>query len=136
MPRKCLRNEIKERIAASEEFVFMPGDFFDLSDRDQVGRALRQLTNEQVLVKIGYGVYVKTRVSQYTGKVFPYADLRTIAEVTLEKLGVSVLPTKYEIAYNTRQSTQVPNGFVVGVDKRINRKLSYGDAKIKYAKVR
>lgn len=136
MPRQSLRSEIKERISSSEDFVFMPSDFFDLSDRDQVGRALRQLTQEQFLVKIGYGVYVKTRVSQYTGKILPFTDLRSIAEATLEKLGVSVLPTKYEIAYNTKQSTQVPNGFVVGVDKRINRKLSYGEASIKYAKVR
>mgnify|MGYP003557114096 FL=1 len=114
----------------------MPRDFFYLSDRDQVGRALRQLTREQFLVKIGYGVYVKTRVSEYTGKVLPYTDLRSIAEATLNKLGVGIFPTKYEIAYNTRQSTQVPSGFVVGVDKRISRKLSYGDASIKYAKVR
>lgn len=136
MPRETLRNQIKSRISKSQDFVFMPADFFDLSDRDQVGRALRQLTKEQFLVKIGYGVYVKTRVSQYTGKILPFSDLRTIAEVVLTKLGVEVLPTKYEIAYNSRQSTQVPNGFVVGVDKRINRKLSYGDSSIRYAKVR
>lgn len=136
MPRETLRNQIKSRISKSQDFVFMPADFFDLSDRDQVGRALRQLTKEQFLVKIGYGVYVKTRVSQYTGKILPFSDLRTIAEVVLTKLGVEVLPTKYEIAYNSRQSTQVPNGFVVGVDKRINRKLSYGDSSIRYAKVK
>ncbi len=136
MPRETLRNQIKSRISKSQDFVFMPADFFDLSDRDQVGRALRQLTKEQFLVKIGYGVYVKTRVSQYTGKILPFSDLRTIAEVVLTKLGVEVLPTKYEIEYNSRQSTQVPNGFVIGVDKRINRKLSYGDSSIRYAKVR
>ncbi|MDD5929210.1 MAG: DUF6088 family protein [Spirochaetales bacterium] len=136
MPRETLSNQIKSRISNSQDFVFMPADFFDLSDRDQVGRVLRQLTREQFLVKIGYGVYVKTRVSQYTGKILPFSDLRTIAEVVLTKLGVEVLPTKYEIAYNSRQSTQVPNIYVVGVDKRINRKLSYGDASIRYAKVR
>lgn len=136
MSRKSLRSKIKARISESNEFIFMPKDFFDLSDRDQVGRALRQLTKEQFLVKIGYGVYVKTRVSAYTGKILPFTDLRSIAEATLEKLGVKVLPTQYEIAYNTKQSTQVPNGFVVGVDKRVNRKLSYGEASIRYAKVR
>ena len=136
MTRKSLRSEIKEIISNSSEFVFMPRDFAYLSDSDQIGRALRQLTKEQFLVKIGYGVYVKTFVSSYTGKVLPVSNLREIAEVTLKKLGIDVLPTKYEIAYNTRQSTQVPNGFVVGVNKRIHRKLSYGDASIKYAKVR
>lgn len=136
MPRKSLRSEIKAIISKSPDFVFMPRDFFYLSDRDQVGRALRQLTKEQFLVKIGYGVYVKTRVSAYTGKILPYTDLRSIAEATLSKLGIGIFPTKYETAYNTRQSTQIPSGFVVGVDKRISRKLSYGDASIKYAKVR
>lgn len=64
----------------------MPSDFFYLSDRDQVGRALRQLTKEEFLVRVGYGVYVKTFVSKYTGKSLPIIDLREIAEVTLKKL--------------------------------------------------
>ena len=131
-----MRSEIKRIISESSDFVFMPGDFFYLSDRDLVGRALRQLTKEQLLVKVGYGVYVKTRVSSYTGKILPYTDLRGIAEATLKKLGVTVLPTKYEIAYNTKHSTQVPTGFVVGVNKRVSRKFSYGDASIRYERVR
>ena len=134
MSRNCLRNEIKSRISASSEFVFMPGDFFDLSDRDQVSRALRQLTKEQFLVKIGYGVYVKTFVSKYTGKILPSGNLRQIAEVVLKRNGVEVCPTRAEIAYNTKQSTQVPTGFVIGVNKRVCRKLSYGDASIRYEK--
>lgn len=136
MPRNSLRSQIKSIISNSPDFVFMPRDFFYLSDRDQVGRALRQLTRAQFLVKIGYGVYVKTRVSEYTGKVLPVSNLREIAEITLAKLGVDVFPTKAEIAYNSRQSTQIPTGFVVGVNKRVNRRLSYGDASIKYEKVR
>lgn len=135
MARKCLRNEIKDRITASSEFVFMPGDFFDLSDRDQVGRALRQLTKEQFLVKIGYGVYVKTFISKYTGKILPAGNLRQIAECVLVREGVEIFPTKAEIAYNTKQSTQIPTGFVIGVNKRISRKLSYGDAQIRYEKI-
>ena len=94
MPRKSLRSEIKAIISKSQDFVFMPRDFFYLSDRDQVGRALRQLTKEQFLVKIGYGVYVKTRVSAYTGKILPYTDLRSIAEATLGKLGTDIYTNK------------------------------------------
>ena len=135
MPRESLRSKIKERISQANEFVFMPGDFFDLSDRDQVGRALRQLTREQFLVKIGYGVYVKTYVSKYTGRILPAGTLRQIAEIVLNRQGVKIFPTRAEIAYNTRQSTQIPTGFVIGVNKRVNRKLSYGDARIRYEKV-
>lgn len=136
MPRKSLRSEIKRIISESSDFVFMPGDFFYLSDRDQVGRALRQLTKEQFLVKVGYGVYVKTFVSKYTGKILPAGNLREIAEIVLKRNGIEILPTKAEIAYNTRQSTQIPTGFVVGVNKRVSRKFSYGDASIRYERVR
>lgn len=136
MPRKSLRSEIKRIISESSDFVFMPGDFFYLSDRDQVGRALRQLTKEQFLVKVGYGVYVKTFVSKYTGQILPAGNLREIAEIVLKRNGIEILPTKAEIAYNTRQSTQIPTGFVVGVNKRVSRKFSYGDASIRYERVR
>lgn len=39
-----------------------------------MSRALRQLTKEQFLVKIGYGVYVKTRISQYRRNFSFYVD--------------------------------------------------------------
>ena len=136
MPRKSLKNDIKNSISQSPNFVFMPRDFFYLSDRDQVGRAFRQLSQEEFLLKIGYGVYVKTKKSKYTGKTIPSVDLRTIANETLNKLGVDILPTKAEKEYNDKSSTQIPNGFVIGVNKRISRKLSIGDSFIQYEKVR
>lgn len=46
MPLKALKSKIKYEIDRSKAAVFTPGDFFDLSDRDQVGRVLRQLVTE------------------------------------------------------------------------------------------
>ena len=136
MQRQSLKNNIKNSISQSPDYVFMPRDFFYLSDRDQVGRAFRQLYKEKFLLKVGYGVYVKTKKSKYTGKIIPSIDLRAIANETLNKLGVLILPTAAECAYNNKSSTQIPNGFVIGVNKRISRKLSLGDVSIKYEKIR
>ncbi|HMG15959.1 MAG TPA: hypothetical protein VK590_10965, partial [Saprospiraceae bacterium] len=60
---KTLNSKIKYRIRRSKNSVFVLGDFFDLSDRDQVGRVLRELVKTKELAKIGLGLYVKTRVS-------------------------------------------------------------------------
>ena len=79
MARKSLMNDIKLKILESPDNVFMPRDFFYMSDRDQVGRVFRRLIQSQILVKVGYGVYVKTRKSQYTGKIVPATDLRSVA---------------------------------------------------------
>ena len=43
MALKTLKSKVKYRINRSKAAVFMPKDFFDLSERDQVGRALREL---------------------------------------------------------------------------------------------
>lgn len=136
MNRESLKKNIKNTIASSQEVVFMPKDFFYLSDRDQVGRVFRQLTKEAFLYKVGYGVYVRTKISKYTGKTIPSADLREIAEITMRKLGVDVIPTASEQKYMNRETTQVPNRFVLGVNKRVSRRLQIGKASIKYEKVR
>ena len=85
---------------------------------------------------MGYGVYVKTKISKYTGKTIPSADLREIAEIAMRKLGVDVIPTISEQKYINRETTQVPNRFVLGVNKRVSRRLQIGKASIKYEKVR
>lgn len=136
MSRESLKKNIKNTIASSQEIVFMPRDFFYLSDRDQVGRVFRKLAEESFLYKVGYGVYAKTKISRYTGKTVPAADLREIAEITMKKLGVDVVPTASELEYINRETTQVPNCFVLGVNKRGSRRLQIGKASIKYEKVR
>ena len=88
------------------------------------------------MVRVGYGVYVRGKVSKYTGNVIPVASLREIALVVMDKIGVKVIPTKAEIDYNTRVSSQVPNEFVIGVNKKVSRTISFGNAKIVYERLR
>ena len=58
MPRqKTLREKIKERIARKKgDDVFLPREFSNLGGEDQVLRALRSLTRDGHLVRLGYGV--------------------------------------------------------------------------------
>ena len=131
-----LLKKIRERIFRASEATFVLSDFADLSDRDQILRALRALIKEDRLIRIGYGVYVRAKKSRLTGHIIPEEDLRTIAITALQKNGVRVLPTFYEREYAARRSTQVPTGLLIGVDRRVNRKISYNGRTIKYELVR
>ena len=131
-----LERRIKTRIARKKSYIFIREDFADLGGYDQVGRALLKLTRENVLVKIGYGIYAKTKTSQLTGEIVPVAPLPTLAKEALQKLGVKILPTRAEKDYREGRSTQIPTGRLIGIDKpRLSRKIGYKDAKIYYERV-
>jgi len=132
---KTLQSRIRYRIAKSKCNVFVLGDFADLSGSDQVGRALRTLQKKEVLVKIGYGIYAKTRYSRVLKKVVPIRPLPVLAREALGKLDIETAPTKFERLYNQDQSTQVPTGRVIGVKDRVSRKISYDGWEIKYEHV-
>ena len=54
---------------------------------------------------------------------------------TLKKYGVKILPTSYEREYNSGATTQVPTGLVIGVDRRVSKKIGFNGRFVKYEKV-
>lgn len=124
--------KIMARIARKNAAVFVREDFNDLSDYDQVGRALKNLTKEGRLIRLGYGVYAKAKKSPINGKTVPVAPLPTLAKEALQRLGVKTAPSRLEQAYNAGKTTQVPTGRLIGVKGRVNRKLGYQGAFVSY----
>ena len=61
-----------------------------LGGASQVSQALKALQDRGVLVRIGTGVYAKTRKSSVTGATIPTGSLETLAAEALRKLGVSL----------------------------------------------
>lgn len=130
-----LETKIQRRINRSKDSTFVLSDFSDLSDRDQVLRALRKLISKKVILRVGKGVYTRARISKLTNKPVPEQNLRTIAVSALKKSGVTILPTQYEREYNEGISTQVPTGLVIGVDRRVSKKIGFNGRYVKYEKV-
>jgi hypothetical protein len=124
--------KIMARIARKKNAVFVRDDFNDISDYDQVGRALRTLTKKGSLIRLGYGVYAKAKKSPINGDAVPVAPLPSLAKEALQRLGVETLPSRLEKAYNAGETTQVPTGRLIGVKGRVNRKLGYRGAFISY----
>jgi hypothetical protein len=67
------------RIARKRDDVFLPREFRDLGGEDQVLRALRELTKEGKLIRLGYGVYGRAITSQISGESILYSGLRGMA---------------------------------------------------------
>ena len=122
---KTLESKIKYRIKRNKNSVFVLKDFFDLSDRDQVGRVLRSLIQEDVLMKVGQGLYARTKISSLTERVVPEKSLPELAREALQKLGIQVQDSSFEKDYDSGKTTQVPTGRVIAVKGRVSRKIGY-----------
>jgi len=129
---EILEGKMANRIARRHSPVLLREDFDDLGGYDQVGRALLALTKKGKLIKIGYGLYAKAKVSSLTGNIVPVEPLPALAKKALDRLGVSSLPSQAEIDYQEGRSTQVPTGRLIGVNKRISRKIGYNNIAINY----
>jgi hypothetical protein len=130
--RITLRGQITSRINSHKEDVFLPREFYDLGGQDQVFRSLRYMVRDGELVKIGYGLYCKARLSSLTGNPMLFCTDGFIGATrqALDKLGVQWLPSRAEIDYNERRSTQIPVNNVLQVKSRFSRKIKYRNAEL------
>jgi hypothetical protein len=129
---RTLKDKILLRITLKKDKVFTRDDFDTLGGYDQVGRALRQLVENKSIIKIGYGLYAKTKVSSINGAIILKEPLVELAKEALNKLGVEYSLSKSLSLYNEGKSTQVPTGRTIAVATRISRKISYNGASITY----
>lgn len=136
MPIKdTLEGKITYRIKRSKTPVFVRDDFKDIGGYDQVGRILRGLVKNGLLISLGYGTYARSRKSSISGAVVPEEPLPELAKKLLKKLGIKVVPSSAERAYNSGKSTQVPTGRVIGVKGRIVRRIGYKGKYISFEKI-
>lgn len=136
MPVKgTLEAKMVYRIKRGAVPVFVPSDFKDLSGNDQVGRILRRMTTSGLLIKIGQGVYARSKRSKLTGKPTLEKPIQELARDALKKLGVQTTESSFEKAYNRGETTQVPTGRVIGVKGRVSRKIGYNGRYVSYERV-
>jgi hypothetical protein len=133
----CLEQRTQEFIEQKRRLVFLRSDFEVLAaGYDQIGRAIRKLVKKGKLVRVGYGLYTKTKKSQASGKFIPKANLQKLGYACLKRLNVITAPSRAEVAYNQGKSTQVPTGRVIAVKGRVTRKIGYNGILLTFEKIR
>lgn len=113
--------------------VVLRAELSSMGSASQVTDVLKALQSRGVLVRIGTGIYAKTRVSSVTGAVVPAGSLESLSVEAMTKLGVQVSPSKAAMEYNSGRTTQVPGSVVLNTGrKRIRRRLSVGGRRLAY----
>jgi hypothetical protein len=125
--RMTLRQRIAARIAKRRDDAFLTREFLDLGGERQVLRALRELTEEGKLIRLGYGAYGRAEISPITNQPMLAGDgFGPVSRQVLDKLKVPWEPTTAERDYNEGRSAQVPMTPRVRLrGSRFSRKLRY-----------
>lgn len=128
-----LEERMLRSIKLRRSCIILRSDVAKMGSASQVSQALKSLLQKGVLVRIGTGVYAKTRKSSVTGATIPSGSLETLAIEALHRLGVQVQAGRLAQEYNTGRTTQLPGTFVVNTGRRrISRKISVGGRKLVY----
>ncbi len=128
-----ITNRISRSIRSRSDLVFRPSDFQPFGSEASVKRALKELMDIGVVVRLGIGIYAKAKPSVISGKPIPIQPLEILGPQALTKLGVRQKESFQTAEYNAGRSTQVPTGIVVNIGKqRISRKIGFNGKFIKY----
>lgn len=86
------------------------------------------LFQDNELIRLGYGLYAKSRINPLTGSAMIAAKggFDQVAKEALKRLGIEYQGIAKEISDNL-SSTQIPANTVVQIDSRFNRKISVDD---------
>lgn len=110
----------------SQGNVFRTLAFNGCGSRSAVQRGLQQLIKDELLVRIGVGVYARAKRSSVTGATIPIKPLEYLAAEALALFGVEVGPSRATQEYNSGRTTQLPGKVVLNTgSRRVTRRISF-----------
>ncbi len=130
--KKSLKYKVLRCIENTPGCALLRSDFSELGAKRQVNKVLKQLVEDGIIVRLGYGVYAKAYRSQFTGKVMVEDGFDVAVRVALNRLTVNWEPCYAEQEYNLGRTTQVPVVTKVKLNSRFKRILSYKKQTLKY----
>lgn len=134
MPQKYYKNSFKfkvlERIKRLSGKVVLRNDVKNMGSPRQISRCFKDLVEIGELVKIGYGIYAKAKISKTLNIPIIQGGFGQACKEALTKRGVKWEPGSAEQAYNSGLSTQVPVRTIVQLKSRYRGHLSYGNRKL------
>jgi hypothetical protein len=128
-----LEDRVTRSIARRKGVVILRSELAPLGSPAQLSRVLSNLVKTKRLVRVGVGIYAKTRLNKFTRELAPAATFEEIAAEVFSKLEIDVAHGKLARDYNAGKTTQVPVLAVVDTGRRrIARRISLGSRFITY----
>ncbi|WP_219846199.1 DUF6088 family protein [Burkholderia diffusa] len=134
--KSLLKDRVTRSIRRRTGVVVLRSELAKLGSSSQLTRVLRILVDTGRLVRVGHGIYAKTRTNRFTGRYAPAAPFEAIAAEVFRKLGIDVGPGTLARDYNSGVSTQIPMVAVVTTGRRrITRRIQVGSKSVTYERV-
>ena len=134
MTKKYYQNSFKfkalNRIKRMTANIVLREDIEDMGSPRQISRCCKILMEMGELVKIGYGIYAKSYISEYIDRPVIAGGFGAACKEALTKLGVKWERGTAEQEYNAGLSTQVPVRAIVQLKSRFRGRLYYGNRKL------
>ncbi len=125
--KNSLKFKVLDRIQQMSGNVVLREDIEDMGSPRQISRCFKDLVEMGELIKIGYGIYAKSYLSEYINKPVIKGGFGQVCKEALTKLGVEWQPGSAEQAYNAGLSTQIPVRTIVQLKSRFRGHLNYGN---------
>lgn len=134
MNRAFYKNSLKfkalSRINQIAGNIILREDIQDMGSPRQISRCFSDLVKMGQIVRIGYGIYAKSYVSEFINKAVIKGGFGSVCKEALTKIGVKWEPGTAEQEYNAGLTTQVPVRTVVRLKSRFRGRLSYGNRRL------
>jgi hypothetical protein len=111
------------------QWVCTSKDFLDLGSRDAVDQALSRLVKQNVLRRIGRGLYDYPRISKILKRPAP-ADIDAVIAAVARRDNISILPDGIVVAHNLGLTNAVPARHSYVTDGS-SRTMKVGDRSLK-----
>lgn len=128
-----MKMTIKERIRRSvsnkkDQDVFFTSDFSEFGSKSMVAQALKELEEEDFLIRFSRGMYAKTYFNYYANERIARLNLAELATQAMTRLGIKWELGQMAKKYSKGEITQIPQKdiFEIGT-QNFKRKFSlYG----------
>lgn len=128
--KKSLKFKLLDSIRQLPGNIVLRKDIENMGSPRQISRCLKDLIEMGELIKIGYGIFAKSYLSENLKKPIIQGGFDQACKEALTKLGISWAPGSAEQAYNSGRSTQVPVRLIVRLKSRFRGHLTYGNRKL------
>ena len=122
---------VRRSIAKGAGSIVLRQDLLKLGSSARIDASLSELMSQGRLVRLGKGVYAKTKLSSNSTRA-PIAEFSELAIEALDRLGVEYELHPAIIDYRNGKSDQVPLRLVVRAKNRSQRKMSLGVNTLNY----
>lgn len=125
---------ILEKINKSKTSIFLRSDFNLKLNYSYTSKILKQLVEEEKLIKVGKGIYIRTRINRITN--LPMIDHNggfdgALIEI-LERLNETYKISNIAKDYIEGKTTQIPANLNIKPSNKFKRKLKLGKYKFNY----